>query len=340
MLETIISNFHIEKIMYIIRKRIALILCFVAIGGMAGGAYAYKTNETYYRAAVSFYVYSNPEYKYETSVNISSTEFALAKNLVQSYTMVLRSNTVMQKVLEATEIPYTASQLAGSVTSSGVDGTSIFYVYVYDSNPYYAMELANAIADIAPSEIARIVKSGGIEVVDYATLPVAPYSSTNMAKFVILGAAAGGVVVAAIALFFGLLDTTIRKKYELRLTFNIPILGEVPFIYPANRKSKANVILDEESPFAMKESYSALCTNMLFTACGDACPVYVVTSSEQDEGKSLTSINISKGFSNLGKRVLLIDADMRNSTLARVLSLKKEGGLSEYLAGINAEYEA
>ena len=76
------------------------------LGGMAGGAYAYLTNSTLYRAEVSFYVYSDPDYVYDSSVNISNSEFTQAKNLVQSYILILKSNTILQKVLEEAGLDY------------------------------------------------------------------------------------------------------------------------------------------------------------------------------------------------------------------------------------------
>ena len=100
MLETILNNFHLEKILWILQKRIAYIMILGVLGGMAGGAYAYLTNSTLYRAEVSFYVYSDPDYVYDSSVNISNSEFTQAKNLVQSYILILKSNTILQKVLE------------------------------------------------------------------------------------------------------------------------------------------------------------------------------------------------------------------------------------------------
>ena len=100
MLETILNNFHLEKILWILQKRIAYIMILGVLGGMAGGAYAYLTNSILYRAEVSFYVYSDPDYVYDSSVNISNSEFTQAKNLVQSYILILKSNTILQKVLE------------------------------------------------------------------------------------------------------------------------------------------------------------------------------------------------------------------------------------------------
>ena len=120
MLETILNNFHLEKILWILQKRIAYIMILGVLGGMAGGAYAYLTNSTLYRAEVSFYVYSDPDYVYDSSVNISNSEFTQAKNLVQSYILILKSNTILQKVLEEAGLDYGTEALSGRIGTSVV----------------------------------------------------------------------------------------------------------------------------------------------------------------------------------------------------------------------------
>lgn len=334
MLETILNNFHLEKILWILRKRIAYIIILGALGGMAGGAYAYLTSSTLYRAEVSFYVYSDPDYVYDSSVNISNSEFTQAKNLVQSYILILKSNTVLEKVLEEAGEDYGAEILASKIATSVVENTAVFYVYVYDSDPCRAMELANAIGTVAPKEISRIVKSGGIEVIDYATLPEGPYSATSLVKYAFIGFA--GCFGAAMALFLlvGLMDTTIRRKYELNLAFRIPVLGDIPLIRPADRRSRPVTVLGENSPFAVKESYNTIRANLLFTGKGERCPVYAVTSADKDEGKTMNSINIAISYAQFGKKVLLIDGDMRNMSVATRLKVRGRVGLSQYLAGL------
>ena len=333
MIETILSNFHLEKIFYIIKKRIALMLVVGAICGAFGGAYAFFTNVRTYTATTSYYVYSNPDYANDTSVNISGADFSTAKALVQSYLIVLKSDTVMKAVIDDLGISYSPSALAGMISYQMVEDTAIFNVYVNNTDPQVAMDIANAIADIAPEHISGIVKSGGIEVIDYATLPTTPYSSTSVVKFGILGFVGGFGIVAVVSLFLGLLDTTIRRKYEIRDTYNIPILGDVPLL-EAEEGKEVKKILDKESAFALKESYNRIRSNLLFTAKGEKCPVYGFTSSEQNEGKTLNSVNVAKSLVQLGKKVLLIDADMRNSSVNKLLGIKKTHGLSEYLADL------
>lgn len=93
-------------------------------------------------------------------------------------------------------------------------------------------------------------------------------------------------------------------------------------------------ILCADSPFVVKEAYNSIRTNLLFTQHGEKCPVFVVSSPSANNGKSINSINMAISFAQMGKRTLLIDADMRNPTLHRMFSIPAKNGLSEILAGL------
>lgn len=99
-------------------------------------------------------------------------------------------------------------------------------------------------------------------------------------------------------------------------------------------KSAPKKILCQNSPFAVKEAYNAIRTNLLFTQQGEKCPIFVVTSPTANNGKTINSINLAVSFAQMGKRTLLIDADMRNPTIHRMFSISVKNGLSEILAGL------
>lgn len=99
-------------------------------------------------------------------------------------------------------------------------------------------------------------------------------------------------------------------------------------------KDDQKKILCAESPFVVKEAYSSIRTNLLFTQQGEECPTFVITSPTANNGKSINSINLAVSFAQMGKRTLLIDADMRNPTIHRLFSIPVKNGLSEILAGL------
>ena len=99
-------------------------------------------------------------------------------------------------------------------------------------------------------------------------------------------------------------------------------------------KEDMKKILTAESPFIVKEAYSAIRTNLLFMQKGEKCPVFVVTSPTANNGKTINSINLAISFAQMGKKTLLIDSDMRNPTIHRMFSIPVQNGLSEILAGL------
>jgi capsular exopolysaccharide synthesis family protein len=116
--------------------------------------------------------------------------------------------------------------------------------------------------------------------------------------------------------------------------FTIPILGEVPLLLPENKKKSVNKILSKDSPFALKEAYNNIRANLRFTGRWEKCPVYAITSSDVAEGKTLNAINLAISYTQIGKKTLVIDADMRKSSMSSMLDIELIDGLSEYLAGI------
>ena len=87
-------------------------------------------------------------------------------------------------------------------------------------------------------------------------------------------------------------------------------------------------MLCPESPFVVKEAYSSIRTNLMFTQQGEACPIFIITSPTANNGKTINSINLAISFAQMGKRTLLIDADMRNPTIHRMFSIPVKNGLS------------
>ena len=106
--------------------------------------------------------------------------------------------------------------------------------------------------------------------------------------------------------------------------------------------SKMNVsqdlLMHREAPFAIKEAYIKMRTNMMFCLTADRvrpCKVFAITSSKPNEGKSLTSANIAISFAMLGKKTILIDADLRKPEQQRIWGIEQTRGLSDYLADMS-----
>lgn len=112
-------------------------------------------------------------------------------------------------------------------------------------------------------------------------------------------------------------------------------------MFRKNKKSKRSIssvdnakLISANSSFAVKEAYNSIRTNLLFTQQGEKCPIFVVTSPTANNGKTINSANLAINFAQMGKKTLIIDADMRNPSLHKLFSLSSRNGLSEILAGL------
>ncbi len=101
--------------------------------------------------------------------------------------------------------------------------------------------------------------------------------------------------------------------------------------------SSRKKMLNNLSPFAIKEAYNMARVKLLFTSKGEKCPVYAVTSTDASDGKTINAINFAISFAMAGKRTLIIDGDMRNPSINKYFQVPRENGLSEVLAQITSE---
>ena len=97
-------------------------------------------------------------------------------------------------------------------------------------------------------------------------------------------------------------------------------------------------IVNKSTPFAIREAFKALYTNILYLNIEDKCKKIAITSAVPGEAKTTISLNLAITLAQTleDKKVLLIDADLRQPKIAKLLSIDpKSKGLSEYLAGID-----
>lgn len=104
--------------------------------------------------------------------------------------------------------------------------------------------------------------------------------------------------------------------------------------------AKRRQILNKNSNFLVREAYKSLRTNLQFLLRKESCKKLCVVSGTAGEGKSITTLNLAISLAESGQRILLIDADMRLPTQARLLVEKVSPGLSNVLAGLASTEEA
>lgn len=233
----------LKRLWAIFRRSLVYCVIIALLAGIAAAVFTQTMIDSQYTATCSMYVYSNTD-RASTDSSVASSELEASQQLVETYIVVLESNTVLNAVIESLDLDMSASSLRGMLSCSQEGDTEIFNVSVTSTDPTEAANIANAIADIAPDEIVRVVKAGGVEIIDYATVPTGrsyPSISTN----IMYGLVGGFVVSFVLFLVRDLTDTTIKTESDLT-SFGISILGSVPKISTRSKRKEGYGSASEE----------------------------------------------------------------------------------------------
>lgn len=308
MFQRMITNLHLEKLLWIVRSRMGAIFLSGLVGALLVGGVGLVKGSTIYRAEISLYVYSNPEVMTDTDVNITNSDIAQARGLTDSYMQILRSRSFLLDVLETSGLDsymdYRA--LDSEIGAEAVNTTSVFKVYVYDRNPERAQLIANTIGELAPDRIISVVKSGGIEILDRAEMPSAPYASTSVRMMAMFGAIGGIALSTLWFIFVGLNDTKIRRRYEITDLFTPEIMADIPQMPTADAAT-----LRKGCEKELTEAYRNLRASILNNREDEVCQLYALTSADAGEGKTTIALNLAAAAVAVGKKTIVLNADLR-----------------------------
>lgn len=188
------------------------------------------------------------------------------------------------------------------------------------------------------ASVSKAITSPSIKVVDYAITNRSPISPKR--NFIYTIALALGLIIPfAVLYILFLLDTKIHGKQDFeKLSNKIPVVGEIPFIEEDNR------IIKENDRSILAEAFRILRTNVNYLmpiSEDSACKVIYTSSSIKGEGKTFVSLNLALTYASLGKKTLILGADLRNPQIHKYFNMDKNRlGLSNFLYDTNTDWKS
>jgi capsular exopolysaccharide synthesis family protein len=172
------------------------------------------------------------------------------------------------------------------------------------------------------------VTANNISIVDRAAPPEKPSKPNLLLNILLAGLLGLGLGVVA-ALVLEALDETLATPEDAESKLGVPVLGVIPLL--AKDQTASGALADLRSGFS--EAYYSLRTALQFSTPDGAPSSLLVTSARPAEGKSTTAYAIALNLARVGRRVLLVDGDLRNPSMHRVVGVENERGMSNLLSG-------
>ena len=231
------EEISLKRLTEILMASISFIVVITLLVGIIAFVYSETMIVPEYESSVTMYV-NNESGK--NSDKILGTDITASQMLVDTYIVIIKSDTVLNKVVEQLEgqgiTGYTAKSVREKLTASATNETEIFQVTIRDTNPMHTYAIANVIADVAPPIIKDFVEASSVKVIDYAVEGIRV--SPNIQKNTILGLLLGFLLSCGFVILREMFDMRVKTEDELEKWFGLPILGIVPDIgNPQNKKS-------------------------------------------------------------------------------------------------------
>lgn len=321
----------LQEYLGVLRARWSLVLASILVCAVVAGLVAWAQTPTY-AARVQLFVSTagapdDPSQAYQGGL--------FSQQRVVSYAEIVSSPPVAQAVIERLNLTETVRELQSKVDASVPPNTVLINVAVEDPSPRRAKAIADAVSEEFSGFVETLETPPGdesppvkVSITSPAQLPTDPVSPRK-GMYVALGVFAGLVLGSAAALLRQALGNRVRSGRDAAEIAGAPLLGAIPEDPDADRRPLV-VMAD---PFSARaEAYRRLSTNLSMLRDEHGFPAFIVSSPVESEGKTLTVANLGIAFAQAGHRVILVDADLRRPTLAKILDLPAAAGLTDVLS--------
>lgn len=211
------------ELLGVVRRHIVALLLTTVLAAAAGFAVSKFLMTPQYQASALMIVNT----RQDTTANVTSDQLNSASKLVSTYSIIVKSDTVLNQVIANLGLNMSYETLAGKVGVAAVDDTQVMEITVTDANPDGARQVCEQITQVAPDAILTAVEAGSVKVISAASVDPDPVSPNVMRNTAIVGVL--GLVVCLGVLFLQvLLDNKINTEEDVTKQLGLNVIGVIP----------------------------------------------------------------------------------------------------------------
>ena len=296
-------------------------------------------------SVISYYVTVNlmtPIYRASSTVfigregaaqdNLTIADLTLGQRLAIDYRQLIMTGLVLEEVITRLPENFRNISVGRNLLISVVPDSRFIYISFDDPWPERATQFVNTLSEVLKEKSVLIFGVGNMHIIDYARIPFYPIRPNVLNNTILAGFL--GFLLAAMLLSLRLVYyEPVQKQEDVENESGLPVIGIIPRI--KEQKSKAKQWNIESAltanPF-LKESYRIVEANLTYMNIDKKFKVIMFTSALPGEGKTNSISSMAFILASSGKKVLLIDCDLRRGRIHSLFNINRISGLTNCLA--------
>ncbi|MFG6318474.1 MAG: polysaccharide biosynthesis tyrosine autokinase, partial [Clostridia bacterium] len=317
------------------RKKISIIV-IITISIIIGSVYTFKYTTPRYKSSASVILgkvssASNGEVL-ESEKDITMSDLNLNSSLIDTYSELVRSRSIMESVSQRLNHTISVDSLMESVSVARVGSSDLLQVTATNNDPVIAKNIVTEVVDVFSEYVKEIYKIENVYIIDQPSIEYVPYN-INHVRDIAISILMGLIISILYVYIYSFVDNTVKSSKDIEELLNVKTLINIPF----DKNKKEELITVNDSKSIISEAFKTLRTNIQFSNVDlKGAQTLLITSCLPSEGKSYVSANLAITFAQAGKKVILVDSDMRRGRQSKIFKVSNMNGLSNYISNIDS----
>ncbi len=256
---------------------------------------------------------------------------AAARQIASTFPYIISSSAMRKLIMDDLHLTY----IPGSINAEALEETNMITISVTSGSPQDAYDVLQSVLNNYQSVAKQVIGNTSLIFMNETGLPTQPINPRNTKRMPLYGALAALAAGIGLIALLSLTKKTIRSEEDFRSILNLHCLGTVPLVrfkLRTGRKRNKVLITNDRVSYGFVEGIRTLRTRIERDHAEHGAGTYLVSSAIAGEGKSTIAVNLALSLVSKGLDVVLVDLDMRNSSVAEILDLPKDGkGMADVL---------
>ena len=306
-------------------KKFWWIIVIICVFFCAFNVFKYHKSYTpMYKAEVTFTVSTQDKASFFNGITAYNFYYdaSTASHLSSTFPHILKSNLLQEAVANDLNLP----SLPVSLTASSVSGSNMFTLSSSGYDPQLTYDALISTMENYPDIARYVVGNIKFNIITSPVLPTEPYNEPAYFDEAFSGFIFGSLISLVLLLCYTALRTTIRTKKDIRTNLNLKCFGVIPHIIVKknSRKEKAPLLINSKLTDGRFPDSIRSIRSVVKKVLKDDKKVIAVTSTVANEGKTTVCANIAISFAAIGKKVLLVECDLKNPSVLKTLGVNED----------------